>query len=132
MLSTLKSRSGSIGVVAVVPPDVRGFAFGSFQIKFRLQSQTLNPYFVAYFLNSPLGKAQIEKQKTGSIQMNITIDGIKALKIPIILNELQNKIIQEADALRSRVNNMRIKAEQIVIAAKSEVEQIILNKIEEG
>jgi hypothetical protein len=36
------SRSGSVGIVACVPPDADGFAFGSYQIKFRLNWTSLH------------------------------------------------------------------------------------------
>lgn len=124
----LMSRSGSVGIVAVVPPQVDGFAFGSFQIKFRLHEGIVNPYYVSYFLNSQLGKAQSEQQKTGSIQMNITIEGIKALRVPIPSPELQDEIIREADVLRAEAVSLRTDASSAVSEAKARVERMILGE----
>lgn len=124
----LMSRSGSVGIVAVVPPTAEGFAFGSFQIKFRLKHNSANPYFIAYFLNSPLGNAQIEQQKTGSIQMNITIEGIKSLRVPLPDIEMQDSIVREANSLRTKAKRLRTEAEQGVVEAKARVERMILGE----
>jgi type I restriction enzyme S subunit len=124
----LMSRSGSVGVVAVVSPQVDGFAFGSFQIKFRLHDDIVNPYYISYFLNSQLGKAQTEQQKTGSIQMNITIEGIKALRVPIPSPELQGETIRQADVLRAEAVRLRTNARAAVAEAKVRVEQMILGE----
>ncbi|WP_309143269.1 restriction endonuclease subunit S [Nostoc sp. CHAB 5836] len=124
----LMSRSGSVGIVAVVPSQANGFAFGSFQIKFRLRNDLVNPFFVAYFLNSAIGQAQVEQQKTGSIQMNITIEGIKALKVPLPTIEIQNKIVQEADEQRTQANFLRHEAEDTLLTAKIRIERMILGQ----
>jgi restriction endonuclease S subunit len=124
------SRSGSVGIVAVVPLEANGFAFGSFQIKFRLRKGLANPFFIAYFLNSAIGKAQVEQKKTGSIQMNITIEGIKALKVPLPAIEIQNEIVQEADKQRTQANFLRNEAENTLLTAKARVERMILGEEE--
>jgi restriction endonuclease S subunit len=124
----LMSRSGSVGIVAVVPPEVDGFAFGSFQIKFRLRDDYANPFFVAYFLNSPLGNSQVEQQKTGSIQMNITIEGIKALKVPLPAIEIQDEIVKQADERFIEAKRLCAEAENLLIQAKARVERMILGE----
>jgi Type I restriction modification DNA specificity domain/Type I restriction enzyme R protein N terminus (HSDR_N) len=126
----LMSRSGSVGIVAVVPPEANGFAFGSFQIKFTLRKGLANPFFIAYFLNSAIGNAQVEQQKTGSIQMNITIEGIKALKVPLPAIEIQNKIVKEADEQRTQANFLRDEAEGTILTAKARIERMILGEEE--
>ena len=122
------SRSGSVGIVAVVPADVDGFAFGSFQIKFRLRKEVANPFFIAYILNSPLGRHQVEQQKTGSIQMNITIEGIKALNVPLPPLSLQKQLVEESDQMRAQILNLRAESEQIIQNAKLQVDHMLLNK----
>lgn len=120
------SRSGSVGIVAVVPEAVNGFAFGSFQIKFRLKENTVNEKFISYFLNSQLGQAQVEQQKTGSIQMNITIAGISAIRVPIPSAEIQAEIVRQADIKRIEAKNLRLKSKSLMIEAKEQSEIIIL------
>ncbi|BAY63252.1 hypothetical protein NIES22_33380 [Calothrix brevissima NIES-22] len=124
----LMSRSGSVGIVAVVTSEANGFAFGSFQIKFRLFKNSANPFFIAYFLNSKIGKALLEQQKTGSIQMNITIEGIKAIKVPLPAIEIQNQIVREADEQRTQATFLRNESEDTLLTAKARVERIILGE----
>jgi len=68
----LISRSGTVGLVSVVPKDAGGFAFGSFMIKFCLDEK-INKYYVSVWLNTKLQNLLIERDKIGAIQGNITI-----------------------------------------------------------
>ena len=43
----LISRSGSVGIVVVVPKEAEGFAFGSFMIKFCLNEKINKQYISA-------------------------------------------------------------------------------------
>jgi restriction endonuclease S subunit len=60
--------------------------------------------------------------------MNITISGIKALRIPLPSVDLQNKIVKTADNLRTQAAQLRREAETIVAAAKARVERMILGE----
>jgi type I restriction enzyme S subunit len=128
----LMSRSGSVGIVACVPPDADGFAFGSYQIKFRLKAETAKPEYIAYVLNSPLGIAQTQQQKTGAVQMNITIPGIKAIRVPIPDSSVQEHIVQAADNRRLRAAELQCEAEAVITRAKVKVEGMILEEDEDG
>lgn len=88
----LISRSGSVGIVVVVPKEVNGFAFGSFMIKFCLNDK-INKHFVALWLNSEICKKLIEREKIGAIQGNITIGTIKNFNIPIPPLQVQDNIV---------------------------------------
>ncbi|MCK4446179.1 MAG: restriction endonuclease subunit S, partial [Candidatus Marinimicrobia bacterium] len=62
----LISRSGTIGIVAIVPKEADNFAFGSFMIRFRLdKNKDINPDYISLFLNSIFGKQQITRSRTG-------------------------------------------------------------------
>lgn len=91
----LISRSGTIGVCSVVDDAHDGFAFGSFMIKFSLSN--INEKFVAYFINSSIGKMYFERNKIGAVQGNITIPIIKKLPIPSITRVKQNNIVRHLD-----------------------------------
>ena len=55
----LISRSGSVGIVIVVPKEAEGFAFGSFMIKFCLNDK-INKQYVAAWLNGEASRKLIE------------------------------------------------------------------------
>lgn len=120
----LISRSGTVGIVAVVPKEAEGFAFGSFMIKFSLSG--INENYVSLWLNTQISKLLIEREKIGAIQKNITIPTIKNLKIPIPTPELQEKIADEVKSRMNKAEKLLEEANGIIITANKEVEKIIL------
>jgi type I restriction enzyme S subunit len=83
------------------PSDV---IFASYLIRVRLKVGTLNPYFVAAYLRTPHGRADILRQaKTSAGQFNINTQGLKGLSIPIFSADAQAeflKIVFQVDALK--------------------------------
>lgn len=121
----LISRSGSVGIVAVVPKEADGFAFGSFMIKFCVNDE-VNKEYVSIWLNNKISKLLTEREKIGAIQGNITISTIENFPIPLPPLKIQNKI---ADEVKSRISDAeRLKAEagKIIEEAKKKVEKMIL------
>lgn len=92
----LISRSGTVGVVSVMPKEADGFAFGSFMIKFCLDDK-INKEFVSIWLNNKLNKLLTEREKIGAIQGNITISTIENFDIPIPPPSIQNKIAEKVE-----------------------------------
>jgi len=90
----LISRSGSVGIVVVVPKEAENFAFGSFMIKFCL-NEKINKQFIAAWLNSEASRKLIEREKIGAIQGNITIETIKNFDIPIPPLSVQNEVVKK-------------------------------------
>jgi type I restriction enzyme S subunit len=58
----------------------------------KLSVTKLNPYFVACFLNSKLGKDQLVSAGYGSTRLELTHAQLKKVLVPIVSNQLQNKI----------------------------------------
>ena len=93
----LISRSGSVGIVVVVPKEADGFAFGSFIIRFTL-SDKINKHYVSVWLNNEANKKLIEREKIGAVQGNITIKTIKNFDIPFPPLSVQEKVVQKIQA----------------------------------
>lgn len=123
----LISRSGTIGVVTVVPKEANGFAFGSFMIKFRLVDE-VNPFYVSIILNSQPLQHQIQQKRIGAIQGNITIPAIKSLKIPLPPREIQDQIVRHFRRKINQVQEHRWKAEQILQEITKDIERKILGE----
>lgn len=119
----LISRSGTIGVCSVVDDAHDGFAFGSFMIKFSLTN--INERFVAYFINSSIGKMYFERNKIGAIQGNITIPTIKALPVPNITRAKQNSIVQHLDHMKDNVTKLKQQSVDSIENGLLQVKQII-------
>jgi len=119
------SRSGTVGIVSVVPKEADGFAFGSFMIKFCLNNK-INKEFVSVWLNNKLNKLLIEREKIGAIQGNITINTIENFKIPIPSLAIQNKIAKKVNLIYKEARVLRKEAKEVLENAKEKVEKMIL------
>jgi len=123
----LISRSGTIGIVAVVPKEANGYAFGSFMIKFRLVDEA-NPFYVSIVLNSQSLQYQIQQKRIGAIQGNITIPAIKSLKIPLPPREIQDQIVRNFREKINEVQEYQRKAERILQEITKDIERMILGE----
>ncbi len=121
----LVSRSGSVGIVAVVPKEADGFAFGSFMIKFCVNDE-VNKEYVSIWLNNKISKLFTEREKIGAIQGNITISTIENFLVPIPPLEIQNKISDEVKRRISEAERLKAEATRIIEEAKHRVEGMIL------
>jgi restriction endonuclease S subunit len=123
----LISRSGSIGIVAIVPKSIQGFAFGSFMIKFSLaENSGIIREFLSYYLNSSLMIKLVERNKIGAIQGNITIPTIK--NFPLVLpnpNE-QERIAAHITNIRHQAQQLKDKTNEALKQVSEEIEQILL------
>ena len=124
----LISRSGTVGVVSLVPKEVNGFAFGSFMIKFRLseKAQLLREY-LSYYLNSSLLVKIIGRNKIGAIQGNITIPTIKSLPIILPPLEKQKEIAEYITSIREQAQKLKDETKLVLKLANQEIEKILLN-----
>ncbi|MCD6493741.1 MAG: restriction endonuclease subunit S [Archaeoglobaceae archaeon] len=73
----------------------------------------LDPAYVTVFLNSRYGKAQTIREATGNVQLNLFIDKIKEIIVPIIphteISKLERtalKLIRESKFLYSKAENL--------------------------
>ena len=121
----LISRSGTVGMVSVVPKEADGFAFGSFMIKFCL-NEIVNKNYISAWLNTKLQKLLTERDKIGAIQGNITIETIENFKIPLPPLAVQNKIAEEIKKRMQKTEQLQKEAKEELEKAKQEVEKIIL------
>ena len=123
----LVSRSGTIGVVARIRDDYDGFAFGSFMIKFSLRDGApVNPSYLSFFLNSPLGSKFFERNRVGAVQGNITIPIIRNTLLILPPLVVQTKIAARIMKIRAQADKIRAEAAEAFRLAKLEVERIIL------
>jgi len=122
----LISRSGTVGVVSVVPEEANRFAFGSFMIKFCLNDK-INKEFVSIWLNNRLNKLLTEREKIGAIQGNITIGTIENFNIPMPSLSVQKIIADKVKSCRAQSQTLQKEAEENLQNAKKKTEKLILN-----
>lgn len=112
---TVVNRTNSaelVGKCAVFDLD-REFAFASYLIRLRLDTENAEPRLVASYINSPAGRAYMfseRKQMTG--QANVNATKLKALPIALPPLAEQRRIVAELDALQAEVDALkRLQAE---------------------
>lgn len=92
----LIARTGhTLGKAAIITKEYDGFAFGSFCIRFSLNTEEYIPEFIAQFVNSPHGQAQIMLLKAGSGKNNINLDHIRDIMIPVVDKPRQERILEK-------------------------------------
>lgn len=90
----LIARTGhTLGKAALITKEYDGFVFGSFCIRFALNSEEYFPDFIAQFINSIYGQAQIMLLKAGAGKNNINQDHIADIQIPRIDKIKQEQIL---------------------------------------
>ena len=123
--------TGRIGSVAVVPDKLEG-NINQHSVRFHLKKQitniTINPNYVAAFLNSELGKSLSIREVTGGTRPALDYKAIKTLKIILPPIEIQNEIVAETKNRLAKVTEFRSKADSIVEQAKERVERILLTE----
>lgn len=123
----LITRSGTIGLVAFVPKEIDGFAFGSFMIKFNLKkSAQVNKEYLSYFLNCGLIAKLVERNKIGAIQGNITIPIIKSLPLVLPPLDKQKEIAEHIMGIRHKAQQLKDKTKEELKKASEEIEKILL------
>ncbi len=130
------SKTGQIGVVAVVPFNVKEANLNQALCNVRVKEVVIDNYFLAVFLNSKYGQYQFIRQGEGkAVQNGLTKDEILALEIPVISPEIQKYIgdkVRKAEELRAEAKRLKKEAEEI-FSQKTDEERlmILLNQSEE-
>lgn len=89
----LISRSGTLGVAVPITDEFNGAIYGSYFIRTKPDPEIINPEYMALFINSLAGQLQVEQKNTGGVQMNLTIDAIENIQIPIGSLDWQQQIV---------------------------------------
>ncbi len=121
--------TGRIGSVAVVPDNFEG-NINQHSARFHLRDQikdiSINPNYVAAFLNTELGKCLGIREVTGGTRPALDYKALKSIKIILPPIEIQDEIVAEIQNRFAKVIELRNEADTIVKQAKERVEQILL------
>lgn len=80
----LISRSGTLGLISIITPEIRNAIISSHIIRIEIENtKELNPYYLCTFLNSKYGYLQILQKSYGGVVPEISQDGLKELMIYI-------------------------------------------------
>jgi len=103
------------------------YVFASYLIRVRLKPNVADPDFVAFIINSPIGRRQIDTLSRQIIgQANINTEELKSLEIPLPSLAIQREIMARVKELRAEIAAERQHARQIEEQARREVEEMLL------
>ncbi len=113
------SMSGSIGLTAMIPPEIPKCSVNQRILKFT--SKNINKEYLVLVLNSIIGNLQLERIGTGGVQTNISYNDIKNVLIPELETDTQQKIAE----LVKKSHEARKKSKELLEEAKRRVEEMI-------
>jgi len=94
-------------------------------VRIRLRTKNLNPYYISIFLNSKYGRFQAERLAYGTTRTALEYSSIRKIRIPIPSIKIQNEIAKDIKRSREKAKKLTKEADDIVDGAKKEVEKII-------
>jgi type I restriction enzyme S subunit len=100
---------GTIGRACVVTPKAVGFPFDSHVLVIRTEKNIATSKFVAYFLRSPIGQAEIEGSKGAKTTKQTELGTTKLGNITISIPPLseQKHIVSYLDNLQSKIDKLK-------------------------
>ena len=117
------ATTGKIGIVS--NPEHIGQNINEHLFLLR-SKKDVNPIYLLNYLNSCIGKLQIQREITGATVTGITRNVVKRLRIILPDIKKQTKIANHITEIRSNAKQLQQEADAIVEAAKAEVNQILL------
>lgn len=96
-----------IGRTALFNGEIEDCVHQNHIIRIRPNTNKAVPAYVNFYLNSPLGKQQMmERSRTTSGLFNLSVGRIKSLEIPILSIPEQNRIVDYAENLQSKIKGV--------------------------
>lgn len=108
----LLARSGSVGNFFIAFKDYPKWVYGSYLIRFRLDTSKVNLNFVKHFLSSQYFKRWVSYQKRHGAQPNINAEEYSSFKLPLPFRngkpdlETQKKIVEYIEENFSRIDKI--------------------------
>ncbi|MGH9871815.1 MAG: restriction endonuclease subunit S [Pyrinomonadaceae bacterium] len=103
------------------------YVFASYLIRLRVIADQASPDFIAYAINSPIGRLQIDALSRQIIgQANVNTDEIRSLRIPLPPLSIQSDIVRRIERDRQRIAQEKENTEELQSRVEKEVEEMIL------
>jgi type I restriction enzyme S subunit len=103
------------------------FVFASYLIRVRATPLKADPDFLAYVINSPIGRQQIDALSRQIIgQANVNSEELRGLQIPLPTLPMQKKIMERVASGRGEIAREREAAERLAQEITTDVEAMIL------
>jgi type I restriction enzyme S subunit len=102
------------------------FIFASYLIRLRVNKELANPDFVTYYINSPLGRQQVDSLSRQIMQSNINSQELRSIQIPLPPLQVQQEIMKHVVNGRAEIVQIREDSQKHANKIKAEIETLIL------
>ncbi len=100
--------------------------FASYLIRSKVDETQADPNYVAWVINSSIGRQQVNAISRQIMQNNINSEEIRSLEIPLPPLDVQREIVAEVRAGLAEIAILRENARAQADAARAEVERMII------
>jgi type I restriction enzyme, S subunit len=101
--------------------------FASYLIRNRADASIINPDFLAYVINSPIGRQQIDALSRQIIgQANVNSEELRSIQIPLPPVIVQHEIMKHVEKGRAAIARERETVEKKSLEIKAEIEALVL------
>ncbi|MCC5646860.1 restriction endonuclease subunit S [Nostoc sp. CHAB 5824] len=123
----LLTTIGTIGIAAVVDNSIGEANINQNLVKLTPKPE-VNPYYLALFLNSRIGKIQIQRTASKSVVPIVNYLRLRNILVPLPPREIQDHIAKAMGEAYAESNRLRVQADILVNQSKESVERIILGQ----
>lgn len=102
------------------------YVFASYLIRLRFNPSKVVAEFVSWFLNSPLGRQQVDAVSRQIMQNNINSEELRGLQVPLPPLAIQEQIMERVAAGQMEIAREREAAEKLAKEISADVEALIL------
>jgi type I restriction enzyme S subunit len=102
------------------------YVFASYLIRLRTEATKANPDFIVWFLNSSLGRQQVDAISRQIMQNNINSEELRSLQIPLPPLPVQQRIMKRVEVGLDQIAKLKADAKARDEAARADVAAIIL------
>lgn len=123
----LISRSGSLGLVNIVEPEIGNSILSSHIFKIELKAEKLLPIYLEAYLRSKVGQSEIFRNNNGGVIPEINQDALKSILIVCPPLDKQKEIAEHITGIRQQAQQLKDKTKELLKKASEEIEKILLN-----
>lgn len=122
----LISRSGSLGLVSVVEPEIENSILSSHIFKVELYTDKILPHFLEAYLRSVVGQSEIFRNNNGGVIPEINQEALKSIFISVPPIKKQEEIVKHISEIRKQARQLKDQTKEALKKASEEIEEILL------
>jgi len=121
----LITRSGTVGRVALCPPEWDNWAASEHILRVIPNEEVCSAGYLYSFLASPLGHIQLTAQIYGAVVDELTEEQTRSVMVPMPQTTEQGEMVNRIDGIARRAVRARSKAVGLIDSAAAEVSDLV-------